>query len=291
MIAVTGATGNNGIELIKELYARRATVRAVVHNRAHAQAIDLPGVELVEADFDRPTTFGAAVKGADRLFLLMPSSAKVEEQQMQFVDAARRNGVRHIVKLSQFGAALNSAGRFQRYHAAEEEYIRESGLAYTFLRPNLFMQGLLNFRPTISSQGIFFAAAQNARVSAVDVRDIAAVAAAALTESGHEGETYELTGPEAITHDQMAEMLSEATRMPIKYVDVPPAALLRALLDLGMPDWQAAGVVEEYGIYRSGEASKVTNTVLEVTGATPRSFLEFATDYSAEFRPKTVGVA
>jgi len=289
MILVTGATGNNGVELIKELYARRATVRAVVRKRAGARAIALPGVELVEADFDRPATFAAALKGVDRLFLLMPSSSKVEEQQMRFVDAARHSGVKHIVKLSQFGAALNSAGRFQHYHAVVEDHIRESGLAYTFLRPNLFMQGLLNFRSTISSQGIFFAAAGTAKVSAVDVRDIAAVAAAALTESGHEGETYEITGPEALSHEEMAEMLAEATRMTIKYVDVPPAVLLRALLDLGMPDWQAAGLVEENGIYRSGGASEVTNTILEVTGAAPRSFAIFAQDYSEAFHAKVVG--
>ncbi len=291
MILVTGATGNNGVELIKELFARHAAVRAFVRSRAQAQTIAYPGVELVEGDFNRPATFTAALKGVDRLFLLMPSSAKVEEQQLLFVDAARRSGVRHIVKLSQYGAALNSAGRFQRYHAAVEEYIRESGLAYTFLRPNLFMQGLLQFRSTIVSQGKFFGAAGNAKVSAVDVRDIASVAATTLTESGHEGETYEITGPEALTHYQMAEELTEVTHRQVNYVDLPPAALLQSLLDLGMPEWQAAGLVEEYSIYRNGEAAEVTDAVLEVTGAAPRSFSEFAQDYSAMFRPKTVGAA
>jgi uncharacterized protein YbjT (DUF2867 family) len=215
MILVTGATGNNGRELVKELTARGVPLRALVRSRAHARAIALPGVEIREADFDYPETISPTLEGVDRLFLLIPSSPNVEEQQLQFVDAAKRSGVKHIVKLSQFGASLNSPGRFQRYHALVEDYIRESGLAYTFLRPNLFMQGLLQFQSTIANRGVFYAAAGNARVSVVDVRDIAAVAAQVLTEDGYEGETYELTGPDALSHEEMVGLLSTATGMPI----------------------------------------------------------------------------
>jgi uncharacterized protein YbjT (DUF2867 family) len=290
MIFVTGATGNIGRELVRELSARGVTVRAFVRNQNHAQTIALPGVQVVEGDFNRPETFWAALEGVDRLFLLIPSSSRVEEQQLHLVDAAKRGGVKRIVKLSQFGAALNSPGRFQRYHAVVEDYVRESGLAYTFLRPNLFMQGLLNFRSTISSQRVFYAAAGHAKVSAIDVRDIAAVAARALTESGHEGETYEITGPEALSHLQMANILSDATGLPIKYVDLPLDDFQQGLLDFGIPRWQADGLMEEYAIYRCGGAADVTSTVFEVTGAAPRTFSDFAREYSSAFRPQTVGV-
>jgi len=291
MILVTGATGNIGRELVRELSARGATVRAFVRNQVHAQAIALPGVQVVEGDVNRPETFWASFEGVDRLFLLVPSSSKVEEQQLHLVDAAKRSGVKRIVKLSQFGAALNSPGRFQRYHAVVEDYIRESGLAYTFLRPNLFMQGFLNFRSTISAQRALYAAAGHAKISVVDVRDIADVAARALTESGHDGETYEITGPEALSHLQMANLLSDATGVPIKYVDLPLDDFQQNLLDLGFPRWQADGLMEEYAIYRCGGAADVTNTVFEVTGAAPRTFSEFAHEYSAAFRPTTVDVA
>src|SRR5215813_7265703 len=195
MILITGATGNVGLELTRKLFDRGLPVRAFVRDRSRAKAISLPGIELVEGDFARPDTFARALDGVEQLFLLMPSSADVEQRQRNFVDAAKQARVKHIVKLSQFGADAAAAGRFQRYHAGVEHHIVKSRIPYTFLRPNLFMQALLNFRSTIASQGILYAAAGNARVSVIDVRDIASVAAATLTRSEHENQTYELTGP------------------------------------------------------------------------------------------------
>jgi uncharacterized protein YbjT (DUF2867 family) len=155
-------------------------------------------------------------------------------------------------------------------------------MAFTFLRPNLFMQGLLLFRDSIAKQGRFFAPASNARISAVDVRDIAA-AAAALTESGHEGKIYTLTGPEALTHAEMAEGLSQALGKPIAFVDVPPDALRETLTTMGVPAWQAEGLVEDYAHYRRGEAAVVEPGVEAATGQPPRTFAEFARDYANAF--------
>lgn len=121
------------------------------------------------------------------------SSERAEAQQLSFVEQARAAGVRHIVYLSQLDAAANSVVRFLRYHAVVEEAISSSGIAFTHLRPNLYMQGLLGFRSSITSEGRFFAPVGNARVSIVDVRDIAAVAVAALTQNRHEGKTYDIT--------------------------------------------------------------------------------------------------
>jgi len=291
MILITGATGNNGVELVKKLSASGAKVRAFVRSRAQARIIDSPGVELVEGDFARPETFEPALRGVDRLFLLIPSSSEVEAQQRSFVDAAKRSKVRHIVKLSQLGADPKSSGRFQRYHGAVENYIRDSEVPFTFLRPNLFMQGLLNFRSTISTQGAFYLAAGDAKVSIVDVRDIVAIAALALTEKGHEGKTYEITGPESLTHREMADQLSEAIAKPVKFVDILPESMRQALVGFGMPVWQAEGLIEDYEIYRRGEAAEVTRTVKEVTGVPARSFAQFARDYAAFFRGNLAGAA
>jgi uncharacterized protein YbjT (DUF2867 family) len=187
------------------------------------------------------------------------------------------------VKLSQLGAEAHSPVRFLRYHAAVEAALQASGIAYTLLRPNLYMQGLLNFRSTIAAQNAFYAAAGDAKVSAVDVRDIAEVAVAALTESGHEGKIYELTGPQGLTHTEMAELLSNALGRRVTFVDIPPEAMLDALLDVGFPVWQAEGLIEDYTHYRRGEAAAVTSGVRDAIDKAPRSFEEFARDYAAMF--------
>jgi uncharacterized protein YbjT (DUF2867 family) len=291
MILITGATGTNGSELLQQLSASGAPARALVRNKNRARSIQFPGVELVEGDFSKPETFTSALEGVDRLFLLVPSSPQAEARQCAFVDAAKRNGVRHIVKLSQLGAHPDAPARFQRYHGIGEEHILRSGLEYTLLRPNLFMQGFFNFQPLIATQGVFYACAGTARVSVVDVRDIARLAVMALTESGHEGKTYELTGPESLTHAEMAEILSEETGRTVKYVEISPNSMRHVLLDLGLPAWQADGVIEDYEAFRRGVAGKITTTVEDLTGVYPMSFEEFVRDHVDEFRSPTVGAA
>jgi uncharacterized protein YbjT (DUF2867 family) len=291
MILVTGATGNLGTELVKRLWARGEPVRAFVRNRVQARSISLPGIELTEGDFNRLDTITRSLSGVDRLFLLTPSSSDAEKQQRTFVDAAKRANVQRIVKLSQLGADAYSPARFLRYHGAIESHIRRSGLHFTFLRPNLFMQGLLHFRPTISAKGEFYGCAGHAKVSLVDVRDIAGVAFRTLTDTGHEGKTYEITGPESLTHPEIAEQLSMELGKRIEYVDVAPEQMREALLGVGMSPWQAEGVLEDYERYRRGEAAKVTATVYEVTGNEPTTFFQFAQDYAGRFVGKAAGVA
>lgn len=284
MILVTGATGNNGAELTKLLASQGVPVRAMVRSKQGTEGIaGLGGVEIAVGDFDDPRTLGHALQGVEKAFLLTNSTERAEAQQLAFVEAARRGGLRHLVKLSQFAADENSPVRFLRYHAAVERGIRESGVAYTFLRPNLFMQGLLGFSKAIKSGGRFVAAAGDAAVSVVDVRDNAAAAAAALTEPGHEGRTYTLTGPEALTHAEMADAISDAAGRGITFVDVPPGAMRDALLGMGMDPWQADGLIEDYAHYRRGEAAAVTSGVQDATGQPPRAFRDFARDHATAF--------
>ena len=283
MILLTGATGNNGTEILKRLPTGEVPVRAMVRNREQASVIALPHVEVVEGDFDRHATLLAALAGVERAFLLTPSSERAESQQIAFIDAARQSGVAHVVKLSQFEADVNAPDRFRRYHAVVEEALQASGLAYTILRPNLYMQGLLNFRPTIATQNAFYAAAGDAKVSIVDVRDNAEVAVAALTEPGHEGKIYGLTGPQALTHAEMAECLSKALGRQVSFVDIPPEAMRDAFFGFGMPEWQVDGLVEDYAHYRRGEAEVVSSGVRDAIGKAPRSFEEFARDYAPMF--------
>src|SRR5699024_1001649 len=178
---------------------------------------------------------------------------------------------------------------FLRDHAAIEHYIRASGLAYTFLRPNLFIQGLLGVRDSIVHQGRLFAPIADARISAVDVRDIAAVAAAVLTGTGHGGHVYDLTGPQALTHHAMAAQLAVALQRPVEFCQVAPVTMRQVLVAAGFPAWQADGLVEDYGHYARGEAAEVTATVAEVSGRPAHDFGDFARDYADAFNAVQAG--
>jgi uncharacterized protein YbjT (DUF2867 family) len=280
-VLVTGATGNTGRPLVEELLRRGASVRAMV--RPGTDPSRLPdGVELVEADLDDAAAVAAALEGVDRAYLVTRSSERAEAQQLQFVELAAEAGISHLVKLSQYAATADSPVRFLRYHAAVEQRIRELGIPFTFLRPNLFLQALLDFGPVVQGMGVLPAPIGEARVSVVDVRDIVAVAAAALTEPGHEGATYTITGPAAVTHAEIAAAISRATGQEIAFADLPPAAFeeqLRAML----PPWQLAGLMEDYAHYARGEAAAVSPDVAAVTGRPARSMEAFFTEHAAAF--------
>ena len=283
MILITGATGTVGGEVVKRLSAEGVQVRAVTRDPRKAEANQLPNVHFAQGDFEDADSMRRACSDVDRAFLLTNSTERTENQQIAFTRVAKQSGVRHIVKLSQLHADTNSPGRFLRYHAAVEAAVQASGLTFTFLRPNLYMQGLLNFRQSIRDKSAFFAAAGDARISAVDVRDLADVAVAALTTSQHYNKIYALTGLDALTFAEMAHQLSRAIGRTITFVDVPPESMREALADLGFPAWQADGLLEEFAMYRRGEAAGVEPGVREALGHPPRSFDEFARDYAPLF--------
>jgi uncharacterized protein YbjT (DUF2867 family) len=283
-VLVTGATGNTGAALVELLVQREVPVRAMVWTEQAAARFAGTPVTPVVADYDDAAAVRRALAGVDRAYLVTPSSERAQAQQVRFAELAAEAGVSHLVKLSQLGADAASPVRFLRYHAAVERRIRELGIGATFLRPNLYLQGMLALAGSIR-EGRLFAPIGDARVSAVDVRDIAAVAAAVLTEPGHEGATYTITGPAAPTHAEIAAALGEATGRPVAFVDVPPAAFgdqLRGVL----PDWQVEGLLEDYAHYARGEAAAVLPTVREVTGREPRTVAEFARDHKAAFTPE-----
>lgn len=284
MIVVTGATGLVGSEVVSRLVSRGLPVRALTRNREKNRS-RFPGlVEVVEADLDRPETLPAALHGATAAFLLTNSTERAASQQVGFLEAASRVGIQRLVNLSQHGADPNSSNRFQRYHAEVEAALQSSDLVWTILRPNLFMQGLLAVRESIRRRGNFALAAGEARISAVDIRDIAEVTVAVLTEPGHEHRIYDLTGPQALTHDEMAHELTRGLGRSVAYIDIPPEAMRSALLSFGFPEWQADGLVEEFEVYRRGEAAAVSDDVATITGHPPRSFAEFVKDYASAFR-------
>jgi uncharacterized protein YbjT (DUF2867 family) len=284
-VLITGATGNTGSVLLRLLEQRGVTVRATVRHRRDVVRLGNTSASLVIADFDDADSIAAALEGVDSAYLVTPSSSDAEAQQIRFAELAAAANVKHLVKLSQLAADEASPVRFLRYHAVVERRIRELGIDYTFLRPNLYFQGFLAFQALIANDGRFFAPIGDARVSAVDVRDIALVAAAALTQPGHIGKTYTITGPAAVTHAEIAHAIAEAIGRQVTFVDVPPEVFSDALIRFGVPPWQVDGLVEDYAHYARGEASEVHPTVREITGTEPRDVMTFARDYAGAFNP------
>ena len=283
-LLVSGATGMIGGLLADTLVSRNVPFRAMVRAKDKADKLTgRPGVTVVPGDFDDPKSLEHALEGVERAFLLTNSSERTEGQQKAFVEAARKAGVRHVVKLSQFAAREDSPVRFLRYHAAVEQALRDSGVGWTFLRPNLILQAYLPFAPMIE-KGLLQAPIGDARVSVVDARDIAAVAAEALTGKGHEGKTYTITGPQAASHAEIAAALGGVAGHDVRFESLPPQTFEDALKGMGMPEWQAEGLVEDYAHYDRDEAAAVSSDVERVTGKGPRSLDDFARDYAAAFR-------
>ncbi|MCF0074224.1 SDR family oxidoreductase [Dyadobacter sp. CY261] len=286
-IFLTGATGSVGSQLVQKLTSLNIPFKALVRTASQAEHLGkIPHAEMVVGDLANPESFEHALQGIEKTFLLTNSSEQAESLQTGFVEAAHRAGVGHIVKLSQFAANESSPVRFLRYHAKVENRIRELGFRYTFLRPNLYMQGLLAFKEQIRDNAHFFAAIGNARVSAVDVRDIAAMAAVALTEAGHENKTYDITGPEPLTHYQMAETLSKTLGKPVNFISVSPSEMEEALRAAGFPEWQVGGLIEDYAHYARGEAATVSDAIARTTHQSAITFEQFVQDHKFLFQPR-----
>jgi uncharacterized protein YbjT (DUF2867 family) len=170
------------------------------------------------------------------LFLLGPNALNQTQLELNAVEAAKAAGVRHIVKQSVMGAD-DEAFALAKVHRPVEKAIETSGLAWTFLRPNSFMQNVVTFMSdTIKAEAAFYSASSEAKISHVDVRDVAAIAVKALTESNHEGKVHTLTGPEALTYDELASELSKVLGRSISHISLSPSDLKIGMLSAGMPE-------------------------------------------------------
>jgi uncharacterized protein YbjT (DUF2867 family) len=278
MILITGATGTNGREIARLLSKAGVPVRALVRSAKSAAGLQLPGIQPVIGDFGDPASLKAALAGVERALLLTPFVEDQRPLQAAFIDTARRAGVRHVVKFSCMGADAASITSIFRQHGEGERLLEGSGMAWTHLRPNSFMQNFLGSAATIA-QGALYAPMDESRVSFVDARDIAAVAVAALTQPGHEGKAYEITGSESLSHVEVAATLTATLERKVEFVTVSPGQFRESMLQFSLPAWAADGLNELYAAYRRGEGATVTDAVRQITGRGPITFEQFAREH------------
>ena len=286
-ILITGATGTVGAATLKLLADKDAKVRAGVHSLIKGERLKHPNVELCEIDFHRPETLEAAFTGIEKVFMITPFTENSVEMGLQLLEEAKKHGVKHIVRLSALGADAEPGIQLGRWHREVEKAIEESGIPYTFLRPNSFMQNFVNYQAAgINATDTIFLPLGQGKVSYIDTRDVAEVAAAILQDTAiHAGQAYELTGPEAISVEEVAHELSRATGRKISYQDVPEDAARQGMLEAHMPDWMTDAMLELNVLNKAGHAAHVTDEVEKLTGNRPRRFADFAEDYKHLFDP------
>lgn len=276
MILLTGATGNVGRPLVGLLVKAGVPFKAFVRDPGRARDLLGSDVQLVRGDFAEPATLEAALEGVEVMFLLNGDP----ELEGRAVDVAIPSRVRRVVKQSALADRLEPPS----FHRRVERRLERSGLGYTHLRPNAFMQTLGGYLPAlIDDGGTFRLPAGEGRVGWVDARDIAAVAFHVLTEEGHEGRVYSITGPESLSMAEVAEKVAGVMGRRVHYEDVPPALAHQIMVERGLPARFATFLVGFYAAVREGNHDLVTDTVAEVTGRQPYTFNSFVREHDAAF--------
>ena len=279
MILITGATGTVGRELTQQLLEAGQAMRVLTRDAGKVSALE-GRAEIAVGDLDSPETLRAALAGIERVFLVTANT----QQDVNVLQAAKAARVRHIVKLSTLEAVDPVMIEHVKWHREREELIRASGLAWTFLRPTMFMSTALDWAKTIRQEGTIYFPGGEGKVPAIDPWDIAAVAAVALTEPGHEGQAYALTGPMALGFGEMAEVFTRVLGRQVRYVDMPEKEAGEGMRKAGLPDYVVAGLLGTFAAVRLGRLSACTEDVKKVTGRPPRTFETWCRDHLNVFQ-------
>ncbi len=280
MILVIGATGHIGKELIPFLLESGQSIRVLVRDERKVTELD-PCIERTIGDLNNPDSLISAMHGAERVFLVTFEI----QQDINVIEAAKRAGVQHIVKLSTLEATDHKI-QVGKWHYEREELIRASGLDWIFLRPGMFMSNSIEWwSESIKHQGsVFFPGGKKGKVAPVDPRDVAKVAAVALTQPGHSRQAYELTGSELFTIGEMVQVISGVLGKPIQYVDIPPIAAKLFMLKSGMDKTLVKSLMEMLASLRRNEGAIVTDTIQRLTGHPPRTFEEWCREHIKAFQ-------
>jgi uncharacterized protein YbjT (DUF2867 family) len=283
---VTGATGRTGAGVVRHLRAAGEKVRVLVRDRDKAKKTfdDLYDIEIVDGAFDDEAVLATAFDGADGAFLALGSSPDQIRLENAVIDGAVRAELPHLVKLSSIATSHDSALVVGRIHAEIQDHLVASGLSYTLLYPASFANNLLYAARSVSAENSWTGAAPTGRVSYIDIRDLSEVAALVLRDPALHGKTYDLSGPDAYTFPEIAQLLSRILGQPVTYVPVAPEDRRVELLRRGVPDFFAELLLSLETGAEAGQMSAVTSTLKELLGHEPRTVEDFLIENAAQFR-------
>ena len=289
MILFTGLTGKVGAAIVELLPEFGVQARGLVRDRGKAAALEAAGVEVAVGDLGDAAAVGAALEGCEKAFLLMANGPRQLELELGFIEAAQKTGLGRLVKMSANGADSASAAALKRFHGDAEECLRKSGLPYTVIRPNFFMQNLLWMAAEIAARDAFSMPMGKGRVGIIDVRDVARFVLTVLTQPGHENKTYEITGPELVSFHDIARQLSAATGRTIRYIDIAPEAFRRVLSQWMPDDWQVEAVAQLFALIAQDQGALVNDVYRQATGREPSHLRQFFQDCAPAFAPRGEG--
>lgn len=285
MILITGATGNIGQHLIQELKTINAPFKALAHSKEKAQKLQYQGVKTTVGDFADRAAIRTALLDVTVVFLLLPDSPFRVSREKVFIEEARQMGTApHIVKLSILGADSHASAPILKWHGQGEALLEASGLPYTHLRANWFIQDMFaDQAQSIAREATIYQPHDDARVSLLDIRDVSTVAARVLTKSGHNGRTYEITGPEALNFEQIAEKLSTHLGKSITYSRISDAMAWQTMVSGGLDSQVAHNYLTLFQFHRRGGAAGLTGFVEIITGRPPLTLDAYINQYKQMF--------
>ncbi|WP_316898435.1 SDR family oxidoreductase [Pseudodesulfovibrio indicus] len=280
-IFIAGAAGNIGSALIDTL-GDKAEIVAGVHSPEKGASLDGDCVEPRVCDFGDAESMERAMEGCDRMFLVLPLHERLARYGRVAVDAAKKAGIRYIVRSSAYGASSDAHWRLGREQGMVDQFVEDSKIPFTVLRPNTFMQNFSTFMAPMIRSGVIALPEEEYKVSYIDVRDIAACAARLLLDSaGFEDGFYALTGPRGLTLAEVAETISEAAGVKVAYTPVDEETFIRDLDQAGVPEWNRNMLVSLSRVVKLGMLGNVTQAVEYLTGAPARTFADFAAESAA----------
>jgi len=283
MILITGASGSVGKAVLQEAIRKESKVRAMY--RSKEEAAKAPsGCVAVLADYADKQSLRKALDGVNSVYVVCSPIPQLVELESNMLDASKEAGVKHVVLNSALGAG-DYPKSFPGWHRKVEDKLKGMGLRYSILRPNGFLQNIVAYNaPSIRTQGAFYAAMGDAKVSYLDVSDIAVVAVKAAQGEAHAGKTYELNGPEAISNQELAKRISRVAGRAVDYVDIPESAQREAMLGMGMPEWQVTALLELQQYYKQGGGAKTDGLLESLIERTPVTLDQYLTANAKEFR-------